>query len=84
MAPILARSASDVNTVLPRRLTVGARPAVVPALSALEGVIAVPLDDDDPRWDLHSGGDGHTGPEWGEGDRARAAAFYASLSGNAR
>jgi hypothetical protein len=47
-------------------------------------VIAVPLDDDDPRWERHSGGDGHNGPEWGDGDQARAAAFYASLSGNAK
>jgi hypothetical protein len=47
-------------------------------------VIGMPLDDDDPHWELHAGGDGHTGPEWREGDRARVAALYASLSGNAK
>lgn len=44
----------------------------------------MPLDDDDPRWKSHSGGDGHSGLEWGEDDRVRAAAFYMSLSGNAK
>ena len=39
----------------------------------------VSLDDDDPLWEQHSGGDGHRGVEWGDGDGAIAEAFYAAL-----
>ena len=42
------------------------------------------LKDDDPMWEQHSGGDGHSGPEWGSGDVSRAADFYRSLTDNAR
>ena len=42
------------------------------------------LRDDDPLWEVHSGGDGHRGLEWGPGDSRRAAEFYRSLVGNAR
>ena len=42
------------------------------------------LKDDDPLWERHSGGDGHSGPEWGPGDGPLAADFYRSLAVNAR
>ena len=42
------------------------------------------LDDDDPVWEQHSGKDLHRGPEWQDGDRARAGTFYSSISGSAR
>jgi len=47
--------------------------------------MAVMLDDDVPFWEQHSGGKGHRdAPEWSQGDRARAEAFYAALRGDAR
>ena len=42
------------------------------------------LDDDDPVWEQHSGKDLHRGPEWRDGDSARAGVFYSSISGSAR
>lgn len=39
----------------------------------------VALDDDDPLWEQHSGGEGHSGIEWGAGDGPLAEAFYAAL-----
>lgn len=42
------------------------------------------LADDHPLWDRHSGGNGHTGPEWAPGDEALAEAFYAQLTGKAK
>ncbi|WP_421119850.1 DUF6416 domain-containing protein [Aquihabitans daechungensis] len=42
------------------------------------------LDDTDGRWDAHSGGTGHEGPEWTERDLAEAEAFYAKLSGKGK
>ena len=30
-------------------------------------------------WDQHSGGEGHSGREWGDGDGPLAEAFYAAL-----
>jgi len=34
----------------------------------------------DPRWDRHSGKDLHRGTEWREGESARAAVLYSSVS----
>ena len=42
------------------------------------------LDDDDPLWDQHSGGEGHSGVEWGDGDSALAETFYAALPASTR
>lgn len=42
------------------------------------------LSDDDPLWEQSSGGDGHRGIEWGDGDDALAEAFYPALPGSAR
>ncbi len=44
----------------------------------------VALDDDDPLWEQHSGGEGHSGAEWGKEDGALAAAFYAALPEHTR
>jgi len=44
----------------------------------------VALDDDDPLWERHSGGEGHRGVEWGNGDGALAEAFYAALPEHTR
>jgi hypothetical protein len=44
----------------------------------------VALDDDDPLWARHSGGIGHSGVEWGDGDNAIAVAFYADLPATTR
>jgi hypothetical protein len=41
------------------------------------------FDDNDPRWELHSGG-GAQWPGVARGRWARAAAFYTSLSGSAK
>ena len=40
--------------------------------------------DDDPVWEQHSGGSGHSGTEWGAGDALLAEAFYAALSDSAQ
>jgi hypothetical protein len=37
-----------------------------------------------PRWESHSGKDGHVGQEWGPGDLVRAEAYYVSLADRAR
>jgi hypothetical protein len=37
-------------------------------------------DDDDPIWKLHTGGSGHEGPEWKDGDQERARIFYDSVA----
>ena len=42
------------------------------------------LDDDDPLWGHHSGGDAHSGLEWGNGDIVLAEAFYAALPATTR
>ena len=42
------------------------------------------LDDDDPFWEQHSGKDLHEGPEWQDGDSARALALYSSVSQGTR
>jgi hypothetical protein len=42
------------------------------------------LDDDDPLWEQHSGGDGHRGVEWGKSDGVLAEAFYAALPEHTR
>jgi hypothetical protein len=43
------------------------------------------LDDDDPLWEQHDGGSGHSEhPEWSAADVQRAAAFYAATRGRAR
>jgi hypothetical protein len=42
------------------------------------------LDDTDGRWEAHSGGAGHDGPEWTERDLAEAEAFYAKLRGKGK
>jgi hypothetical protein len=44
----------------------------------------VALDDHDPLWEQHSGGEGHGGIEWGGGDGALAEAFYAALPEHTR
>ncbi len=44
----------------------------------------VALDDDDPLWEQHSGGEGHSGTEWEDGDGALAEAFYAALPEHTR
>jgi hypothetical protein len=44
----------------------------------------VALEDDDPMWEQHSGGEGHRGIEWGDGDSALAEAFYAALPPNTK
>lgn len=44
----------------------------------------VALDDDDPLWEQHSGGNGHRGVEWGKEDGALAEAFYAALPTHTR
>lgn len=46
--------------------------------------ISAPLDDDDPRWNHHSGGTGHSGPEWTAGDLNEAIDFYGYLRNKAR
>jgi hypothetical protein len=38
------------------------------------------LDDDDPLWDRHTGGDGHRGEEWGSAEVALAESFYAQMA----
>ena len=40
--------------------------------------------DDDPVWEQHSGGSGHSGTEWGAGDALLAEAFYAALPDSAQ
>lgn len=42
------------------------------------------LDDEDPQWDQHSGGSGHSAEEWEKGDGALAEAFYAALPATTR
>lgn len=73
----------------PRQL----RPFVLPRLPVVRyfrravlfsGGVIIMMRDDDPRWDAHSGGNGHRGTEWDSGDGARATAFYESLTGNAK
>ena len=44
----------------------------------------VALGDDDPLWEQHSGGEGHSGTEWEDGDGALADAFYAALPEHTR
>jgi len=44
----------------------------------------VPRNPAEPRWERHSGKDGHVGQEWGPGDLARAEAYYISLAERAR
>lgn len=68
----------DVASVLQRLLAA--------ALSDADSITAdgVPLADDDPRWDRHSGGAGHSGREWSAGDLAPAVEFYAYLRKKAK
>jgi hypothetical protein len=40
---------------------------------------SVMLEDDDVLWDRYSGGAGHSGMKWEDGDKALAEAFYADL-----
>jgi Family of unknown function (DUF6416)/Domain of unknown function (DUF3883) len=40
--------------------------------------------DGDPVWDQHSGGEGHSGREWRDGDGPLAEAFYAALPDSAK
>jgi len=40
--------------------------------------------DGDPMWDQHSGGEGHSGREWRDGDGPLAEAFYAALPDSAK
>jgi hypothetical protein len=40
--------------------------------------------DGDPVWDQHSGGEGHSGREWRDGDGTLAEAFYAALPDSAK
>jgi hypothetical protein len=42
------------------------------------------LADDNPMWDGSSGGSGHQGPEWEQGDQERAEAFYRALTGSTK
>lgn len=42
------------------------------------------LGDDDPLWEQHSGGEGHSGTEWEDGDGALAEAFYTALPEHTR
>lgn len=42
------------------------------------------LDDDDPLWEQHSGGEGHRGVEWSKSDGVLAEAFYAALPEHTR
>jgi hypothetical protein len=42
------------------------------------------LDNDDPLWEQHSGGSGHSGMEWGDADGALAEEFYAALPARTR
>jgi hypothetical protein len=48
------------------------------------GLAIVALDNNDPLWEQHSGGEGHSGIEWGDGDGALAEAFYAALPEHTR
>jgi hypothetical protein len=50
----------------------------------LGGLVVVALDDDDPLWGMHSGGEGHRGAEWGDGGGALAETFYAILPGHTK
>src|SRR4029079_18921101 len=43
------------------------------------GLAVVALDDDDPLWEEHPGGEGHSGIEWSDADSALAEVFYAAL-----
>lgn len=38
------------------------------------------FDDDDPIWTRHTGGSGHDGPEWKDGDQERALVFYDTVA----
>jgi Family of unknown function (DUF6416) len=42
------------------------------------------LENDNPLWDQHSGGSGHSGTEWDDADGALAEEFYAALSEKAK
>ena len=42
------------------------------------------LPDNHPLWDRRSGGAGHDGPEWADGDGDLAEAFYDGLGGKAK
>ncbi|GAA4773003.1 MULTISPECIES: DUF6416 domain-containing protein [Streptomyces] len=42
------------------------------------------LSEVDPRWAKHSGGEGHSGLEWGPEDLERAATFTSELAPQAR
>lgn len=42
------------------------------------------LENDDPLWDQHSGGSGHSGTEWRDADGELAKQFYAALPGKAK
>ena len=42
------------------------------------------LDDNDPLWERHSGGNKHRGVEWEDGDGVLAEAFYAALPESTR
>ncbi|XRQ03869.1 DUF6416 domain-containing protein [Actinomadura welshii] len=42
------------------------------------------LSDDDPRWDQHSGGSGHVGREWAEGDEDSALTYWDALDDKSR
>ena len=42
------------------------------------------IDDNDPRWAQHSGGEGHDGIEWAEGDEQLARHLHDSVGPNGR
>lgn len=42
------------------------------------------LSDDDPEWERHSGGSGHSGPEWADGDENKALDYWDALDDRAR
>ncbi|MGP4027893.1 DUF6416 domain-containing protein [Actinomadura sp. 3N407] len=42
------------------------------------------LSDDDPEWERHSGGSGHAGPEWADGDEDKALTYWDALDDKGR
>jgi hypothetical protein len=48
------------------------------------GATPMTFDDDDPIWEQHTGGSGHSGLEWKDGDQERARVYYDSIADGTR
>ncbi len=76
--------AHGVELTLDRAAAARLLDTVRAALGDHDEVPVVRLDDSHPLWARHSGGAGHEGPEWDDGDEDLAEAFYAVLRGKAK